>query len=52
MTVIGLRPATAADSDYCFQLHKTAMGAYITAVWGWDEQIQRDFHASAFTPDG
>ncbi|MFD7919824.1 GNAT family N-acetyltransferase [Streptomyces sp. NPDC059740] len=51
MTAIGLRPVTSADSEYCFQLHKAAMGTYITAVWGWDEQAQRDFHARAFTPD-
>ncbi|MGW2422818.1 GNAT family N-acetyltransferase [Streptomyces sp. NPDC001709] len=50
MTAIGLRPATSADSEYCFQLHKAAMGTYVTAVWGWDEQIQRDFHARAFIP--
>ncbi|MEU6551069.1 GNAT family N-acetyltransferase [Streptomyces sp. NPDC046915] len=50
MTDIGLRPATAADSEYCFHLHKAAMGGYITAVWGWDEQAQRGFHARAFTP--
>lgn len=50
MTVIGLRPATAADSEYCFQLHKAAMGAHIAALWGWDEQVQRDFHARLFTP--
>ncbi|MFC5721060.1 GNAT family N-acetyltransferase [Streptomyces gamaensis] len=51
MTAIGLRPATSADSEYCFQLHKAAMGAYITAVWGWDEQTQRDLHTGAFNPD-
>ncbi|MDQ0956214.1 ribosomal protein S18 acetylase RimI-like enzyme [Streptomyces sp. B4I13] len=27
------------------------MGAYIKAIWGWDEQIQRGFHARAFTAD-
>ena len=50
MTSVGLRPATAADSEFCYQLHKAAMGGYITAVWGWDEQVQRDFHARAFNP--
>ncbi|MEU5593415.1 GNAT family N-acetyltransferase [Streptomyces sp. NPDC020298] len=50
VTDIGLRPATSADSEYCFQLHKAAMGPYVTAVWGWDDQAQRDFHARAFTP--
>jgi GNAT superfamily N-acetyltransferase len=50
MTAIGLRPTTPADEEYCFQLHKAAMGAYITAIWGWDEGIQRAFHTGAFTP--
>jgi ribosomal protein S18 acetylase RimI-like enzyme len=50
MSVIGLRPAVAADSEFCFQLHKAAMGDYVTAIWGWDEQFQRDFHDGAFNP--
>ena len=50
MTAFELRPATVADSEFCYQLHKVAMGEYITAVWGWDEQVQRDFHARAFRP--
>jgi len=50
MTPVTLRPATTADSEFCFQLHKAAMGDYITAIWGWDEQRQRDFHARSFNP--
>jgi ribosomal protein S18 acetylase RimI-like enzyme len=50
--VITLRPAAASDSEFCFQLHKAAMGRYVTAVWGWDEQVQREFHARAFDPGG
>lgn len=50
MTTIGLRPATDVDSEFCYQLHKVAMGDYITATWGWDEQVQRGFHARAFDP--
>ena len=26
------------------------MGDYITATWGWDEQVQRAFHDRAFNP--
>jgi ribosomal protein S18 acetylase RimI-like enzyme len=26
------------------------MGDYITAIWGWDEQVQRAFHERAFNP--
>ena len=50
MTVIALRSATPADSEFCFRLHKAAMGDYVRAIWGWDEQVQRDFHARAFNP--
>ena len=48
---IGLRPATPADAEFCYQLHKAAMGDYITAIWGWDEQVQRASHERAFNPD-
>jgi GNAT superfamily N-acetyltransferase len=50
MTGITLRPATHADSEFCFQLHKAAMGGYVTAIWGWDEQRQRGFHTRGFDP--
>lgn len=50
MTTIGLRPAIDADSELCYQLHKAAMGEYITAIWGWDEPTQRGYHARAFKP--
>ncbi|WP_433475643.1 N-acetyltransferase family protein [Spirillospora sp. CA-142024] len=50
MTVLGLRPATPADDEFCFELHKAAMGAYVTAIWGWDEQVQRGYHSRAFDP--
>jgi ribosomal protein S18 acetylase RimI-like enzyme len=51
MTVIALRPATAADREFCFQLHKAAMGEYVAAIWGWDEQRQWDAHARKFAPE-
>ena len=47
---IALRPAALADAEFCYQLHKAAMGEYITAIWGWDEQVQRAFHERAFNP--
>jgi ribosomal protein S18 acetylase RimI-like enzyme len=49
-SAIALRPATPADAEFCYQLHKAAMGEYITAIWGWDEQVQRAFHERAFNP--
>lgn len=50
MRDIVLRPATPADSEFCFQLHKAAMGDYVAAIWGWDEQDQRDYHTRGFDP--
>ena len=50
MTGVVLRPAIPADSEFCFQLHKAAMGGYITALWGWDEQRQRAYHDRSFSP--
>jgi ribosomal protein S18 acetylase RimI-like enzyme len=47
---IALRPATPADSEFCYQVHKAAMGGYVAAIWGWDEQVQREFHTRAFNP--
>ena len=47
---VALRPATAADSEFCYRLHEAALGEYVAAVWGWDEQEQRGYHARAFRP--
>jgi ribosomal protein S18 acetylase RimI-like enzyme len=49
-TGIALRPATPDDNEFCFQLHKAAMGEYVTAAWGWDDRVQRGFHARGFEP--
>lgn len=50
MTTVALRPATPADSEFCYQLHKAAMGEYVAAIWGWDDQVQRASHVRAFNP--
>ena len=50
ISAIALRSATPADAEFCYRLHKAAMGDYITATWGWDEQVQRAFHDRAFNP--
>ncbi len=51
MSTVALRAATSADSEFCYGLHKAAMGDYVTAIWGWDEEEQRGFHARAFDQD-
>jgi GNAT superfamily N-acetyltransferase len=37
---------TDDDREFSFQVKKAAEGDYITAIWGWDEDFQRAFHAT------
>lgn len=47
----GLRPATEADRESCFALHRAAMRPYVERLWGWDDEVQRGFHDRGFDPD-
>jgi GNAT superfamily N-acetyltransferase len=38
-------PATEDEREFSYQVKKAAEGAYIAAIWGWDEDFQRAFHA-------
>lgn len=51
MPQVGLRVARAEDSEVCYRLHRAAMGPYVTAIWGWDDEVQRAYHARLYTPD-
>ncbi|CAH7035331.1 hypothetical protein VCHA54P500_70078 [Vibrio chagasii] len=39
------RPAQSSDYEFLFELKKAAEFEPIKAVFGWDEQVQRDIHA-------
>lgn len=43
-----LRRATGADKAFCYQVKKAAIGPYVTQVWGWDEEFQKQFHDRVF----
>ena len=45
---IQLRPATEDDVEFCYVVKKEAIGPYVTAIWGWDEAFQREFHRTDF----
>lgn len=36
-----LRPATDADRNFLFDLHRRAMREYVEPIWGWDDVVQR-----------
>jgi GNAT superfamily N-acetyltransferase len=46
-----LRPATSADREFCFALHRASMRPYVERLWGWDDEVQRGFHDRGFDPD-
>ncbi|MEU0531845.1 GNAT family N-acetyltransferase [Amycolatopsis tolypomycina] len=45
---IGLRRLRPGDSEFCFRLHRRALGEYVDAVWGWDDPAQRAYHERNF----
>jgi RimJ/RimL family protein N-acetyltransferase len=44
-----LRPATDADRDFLFDLHRQAMRDYVEPLWGWDDGVQRRLFDDRFT---
>ncbi|WP_427892774.1 N-acetyltransferase family protein [Kribbella sp. GL6] len=49
---IRLRPATAADGEFLYDLHRRALGDVVEATWGpWDDAVQREFHRAWFAPE-
>lgn len=52
LTAYELRPATAADGEFLYALHRESLGAAIEATWGpWDDALQRNFHRAWFVPE-
>lgn len=49
---VALRQTTAADLEFCFGLHRSALGEYVEAIWGWDELEQRTRFQDGFDPAG
>ena len=45
-----LRPATRDDEAFLFELHRAALGAYVEATWGWDDDWQRAHFAAHYAP--
>jgi len=47
-SLIGLIPADETHKEFTYQVKKAAEGEYITLMFGWDEDVQRGFHAKAW----
>lgn len=46
-----LRPATAGDYAFLYDLHVACLKAYVAATWGWDEAVQRAMFREGFAPE-
>ena len=47
-SLIRLIPADETYREFSYQVKKAAEGEYITSMFGWDEDVQRDFHDKAW----
>ncbi len=47
-SLITLISADETHREFSYQVKKAAEGEYITLMFGWDEDVQRDFHAGAW----
>ena len=48
LNLVTLTSATDDDRDFSYQVKRAAEGDYIAAIWGWDDEVQRAFHARAW----
>lgn len=47
-SLIKLVPADQTHKEFSYLVKKEAEGGYITDMFDWDEDVQRDFHAEAW----
>jgi ribosomal protein S18 acetylase RimI-like enzyme len=48
---VRLRPATASDDAFCFELNEASLREYVEPIYGWDADAQRAYHADWFDPE-
>ncbi len=49
-TIFATRPAGAADRRRLYEVHRAAMGPYVTELWGWDDAWQAEAFTRSFDP--
>ena len=47
-SLIRLIPADETYREFSYEVKKMAEGEYITSMFGWDEDVQKDFHDKAW----
>lgn len=46
-----LRPATAEDYPFLYDLHVACLKEYVARTWGWDDAVQQAMFRENFTPE-
>jgi ribosomal protein S18 acetylase RimI-like enzyme len=52
MQEIALRECREEDRPFIWQVRRQALREYVAAIWGWDEEVQREEFEKRFTPAG
>ena len=47
-SLVKLIPADETYIEFSYQVKKAAEGEYITSMFGWDEDVQRNYHIKAW----
>jgi ribosomal protein S18 acetylase RimI-like enzyme len=50
-TIFATRPAGAADRRRLYEIHRAAMGPYVTELWGRDDAWQAEAFTRGFDPE-
>jgi len=46
-SLIKVIPSDETHKEFSYQVKKEAEGEYIPLMFGWDEDVQRDFHITS-----
>lgn len=49
--MISYRQATDSDFELAFQIKLDSIKPYIEQIWGWNQEVQLDFHKKDFKPE-
>ena len=48
--IFATRPASPADRQRLYEIHRAAMAPYVTELWGWDDAWQAEAFNKSFDP--
>ncbi len=50
LSALSYKQATTADMELTFRIKSNSLRPYVEKVWGWDENVQRQYHKENFHP--